>query len=86
MTRAQQIAERLRAHPLAGMQTRPKTDSRLRMRQVLEMRYLHEMTLEQCGEALGITRERVRQIEAKALRMIRANASLREKVRDMLAE
>ena len=60
--------------------------SRLRMRQVLVMRYMHDMTLEECGKALGVTRERVRQIEAKALRMLRAKPDLREKIRDTLAE
>ena len=37
------------------------------MRQVLELRHFHDMTLEQAGEILGVTRERVRQIETKAL-------------------
>lgn len=58
----------------------------IRAKQVLVLRYLHDQTLEQVGQTLGITRERVRQIEAKALRMIRAKADLREKIRDTLAE
>ena len=31
------------------------------------------MTLEQVGVAFGVTRERIRQIEAKALRKLRAS-------------
>ena len=58
----------------------------IRAKQVLVLRYLHDQTLEQVGQTLGITRERVRQIEAKALRMIRAKTDLREKIRDTLAE
>lgn len=38
---------------------------------VLAMRYIHEMTLEEVGETLQVTRERVRQIEVKAMRRIR---------------
>jgi RNA polymerase primary sigma factor len=57
-----------------------------RARQVLIMRYMHDMTLEQIGQALGVTRERVRQIESKAIRMIRARHDLREKIRETLDE
>ncbi|MDQ2700858.1 MAG: sigma-70 family RNA polymerase sigma factor [Actinomycetota bacterium] len=46
-----------------------------RERQVLVMRYglggLNPRTLEECGEAFGVTRERVRQIETSTLRKIK---------------
>ena len=46
-----------------------------RERQVLMMRYglggLNPRTLEECGEAFGVTRERVRQIETSTLRKIK---------------
>ena len=46
-----------------------------RERQVIEMRYglggFDPRTLEQCGEAFGVTRERVRQIETSTLRKIK---------------
>jgi len=38
--------------------------------QVIEMRYRQGLTLEEAGNALGITRERIRQLETKALAMI----------------
>ena len=47
-----------------------------RERQVLVMRYglggLNPRTLEECGEAFGVTRERVRQIETNTLRKIKS--------------
>lgn len=42
-----------------------------REQKVLEMRYKHGMLLEQCGYRLGVTRERIRQVEAKAIRKLR---------------
>jgi RNA polymerase primary sigma factor len=85
-TRAEQIAGMLQ-----GWETDPVTVSQrqrfgIRAKQVLIMRFMHDMTLEQVGQALGITRERVRQIEAKAIRMIRAKADLRPKIADVLSE
>ncbi|RLC08803.1 MAG: hypothetical protein DRI24_22805 [Deltaproteobacteria bacterium] len=38
---------------------------------VLYMRFFQDLTLEQVGKAMGISGQRVRQIEAKALRKIR---------------
>lgn len=38
---------------------------------VLSMRYMKDMTLEEVGFAYGVTRERIRQIEEKAMRKIR---------------
>ena len=43
----------------------------VREKDILEMRYKHGMTLEQCGNKFGATRERIRQIEAKAIRQLR---------------
>ena len=42
-----------------------------REQQVIRMRFKHHMTLEAVGRELCITRERVRQVEAKALRKLR---------------
>lgn len=38
---------------------------------VLKMRYEHDMTLEEIGKTLGVSRDRVRQVEQKALRKLR---------------
>lgn len=38
---------------------------------VLAMRHIHEMTLEEVGASLQVTRERIRQIETKAMRRVR---------------
>ena len=45
---------------------------------VLEMRYSYGYTLEQCGKLLNVTRERIRQIEAKAIRKLRSHNLLNE--------
>ena len=36
------------------------------------------LTLQECGEVMGVTRERVRQVEAKALIKLRKKLSLRD--------
>ena len=38
---------------------------------VIKSRYYDELTLEQTGKIVGVTRERIRQIESKALRKLR---------------
>ena len=38
----------------------------------------HEQTLEEIGQTLGVTRERIRQVEAKALHTLRSPARRRE--------
>jgi DNA-directed RNA polymerase sigma subunit (sigma70/sigma32) len=57
-----------------------------RKREVLLMRYMDGLTLEQVGERLGITRERVRQIEKQALDSLRADYEFMERARDILSE
>ena len=42
-----------------------------REKQVLDMRYRYGMTLEDVGRGFNVTRERIRQIEAKAFRKLR---------------
>ena len=58
-----------------------------RERKVLEMRFGlldgHTYTLEEVGSALGVTRERIRQIEAKALRKLR-HPHRRRRLKDFL--
>jgi RNA polymerase primary sigma factor len=54
---------------------------------VIKMRFgicgAEPMTLEQVGEVFGVTRERVRQIESKALRKLRASPQI-QVLRDYL--
>ena len=48
-----------------------------RMRHVMELR-LRSYTLQEIGDAIGVTKERVRQIEALALDSIRKALNLKE--------
>ncbi len=51
------------AYVLAGLTEREQT--------VIEMRFKRQMTYEQAGREFNVTRERIRQIEAKAIRKLR---------------
>lgn len=42
-----------------------------REQKVLDLRFVHGLTYEQCGYRFNVTRERIRQIEAKAIRKLR---------------
>jgi RNA polymerase primary sigma factor len=54
-----------------------------REKEIIEMRYgldgREPQTLEQAGAQIGVTRERVRQIEAKAFRKLRYSARIRQR-------
>lgn len=52
-----------------------------RQKQVIEMRFFQDMTLEDVGWKIGVTRERVRQVEARALRIMRREMCLRWHIR-----
>lgn len=55
-----------------------------RAKMVLILRNMHDMTLDEVGRALGITRERVRQIESRAMVAIRARKEIRERALSVL--
>ncbi len=61
----------------------------VRERRVIMLRYGledgRERTLEEVGQRFGVTRERIRQIESKALRKLRHPART-ERLKDYLAE
>ncbi len=62
-------------------------DLKERERQVIQLRFGledgHSRTLEEVGQVFGVTRERIRQIEAKALRKLR-NPVRSKKIKDFL--
>lgn len=68
------------AYVLAGLTEREQA--------VIEMYFKHNMTYEQIGREFNVTRERIRQIEAKALRKLRHPSRLqliKKGVRDWVA-
>lgn len=72
---AEQQDDQLRRRLLReGMASLPR-----RERRILELRYLGEdgVTLREVGELMGLSRERVRQLESQALRKLRARARRR---------
>jgi RNA polymerase primary sigma factor len=60
----------IRRHILDAMsELTPREERVLRLRYGINIQEQH--TLEQCGEIFGVTRERIRQIEAKALEKLK---------------
>jgi len=47
-----------------------------RERKIIEYRFIKSLTLEQTGEIIGVTRERIRQIQETALRKLRADRDM----------
>lgn len=74
-----ELSERMR-EVMAGLDSRK--------RDILEMRFgfgdLDEHTLEECGQKYGVTRERIRQIEAKALKQLK-HPSHSRKLREFIS-
>lgn len=77
---------------IAKLELREKVDELLktltdREKKVLELRFGfydgHERTLEEIGQMLNLTRERIRQIEKKALEKLR-HPSLSKKLKDFI--
>ena len=58
----------------------------LREQRVLELRFVHGFTYEQVGHNFSVTRERIRQIEAKALRKLRSPMFRKQYLMDTLGK
>lgn len=50
-----------------------------RSREVIRLRYVEDWTLEEVGKRIGVTKERIRQIELNALKSIRMGITLNER-------
>jgi RNA polymerase primary sigma factor len=78
-------AEAIRIDQVWGRMERQLAGLDERQRHILELRYglrgQPALTLEQIGQRLGLSRERVRQLEDKALRCLRE----RDEIRDLVA-
>jgi len=63
---------------IAHSQVLQQLDTRLNdtQKKVIDMRFNQNMSLEETGKVLGLSRERVRQIECKSLRMMRYDAKV----------
>lgn len=53
---------------------------------VIHKRYFNNWTLEKCGQELNVTRERVRQVESKALRVLRKDYELKRKLDEYISD
>ena len=63
---------------IAHSQVLQQLDTRLNdtQKKVIDMRFNQNMSLEETGKVLGLSRERVRQIECKSLRMMKYDAKV----------
>lgn len=50
----------------------------LRLSKVIKLRYIQGLTLDECGELFGVSRERIRQLQQKSLRILRNTPDARE--------